>query len=81
MFLQQMREYSHGLGVLHPNDIHLGWQSRCALGTTNSNRSSVFPLWGWSMQIESTLEGYEVLVVPPHHPALFAHYTLPEKCP
>ena len=32
-------------------------------------------------QIEGTLDGCEVLVVSPHHLALFAHYTLSEKCP
>ena len=52
---------------------------QCALGTMNSNRSSS-SLWG-GVQIEGTLEGCEVLEVPPHHPALLTHYTLHKKCP
>ena len=37
--------------------------------------------FGGRAQIEGTLEGSEILAVPPHYPALLTHYTLPEECP
>ena len=37
--------------------------------------------FGGGVQIESTSEGSEILVVSPHHLVLLTHYTLPKECP
>ena len=53
---------------------------QCALGTMNNKQILILP-FGSGAKIEDTSEESEVLVIPPHHLSLLAHYTLPEKCP
>ena len=39
------------------------------------------PLWVCVVQIEGILENHEILMIPPHHLALFTGSMLPQECP
>ena len=40
----------------------------------------ILPFWG-GVQIKGTLEGSEILMISPYHPALLTQSVLPKECP
>ena len=70
---------NHGLDVLHLNGTCSRQQSGVYL-TPQRVTDPYSPFWHGA-QIDSVLEGSEILMISPDHPALLTWSVLPEECP